>query len=93
MQIVDPIGMDMAAVCPLGGHIAQMWMRRGQFGMRARVSSGGTNPHGSEVGVPICSVSRQPIRPTARPIATAGAKTSPVLARYPMIRFVTRTPR
>ena len=50
------------------------------------------NPQGKVVGVPICSVRKQPIRPTAIPSAAAGANMSPVLCRYPIKRLVTSTP-
>ena len=46
--------------------------------VRAAAASSRVMPQPPPVGVPGCSVSRQPIRPTAMPSATAGANRSPV---------------
>ena len=64
----------------------------GQFGICAATPWLTEMPHGSVVGVPICSVRKQPQRPTASPSATAGANRSPVCPRYPNRRFVTTAP-
>lgn len=59
----------------------------GQFGMWAPTRDETLIPHGKDVGAPICSVRKQPHRPTAMPSATAGAKKVPGLLPVPHHAF------
>jgi hypothetical protein len=63
--------------------VATPAIARSPYAVLSRAAWAGVNviPQGSPVGVPGSSVSRHPIRPTAMPMAIAGAKRSPVEAR------------